>query len=181
MTKLHVFLILLLAVVCIVTLRACSKPEDPVEEVQVTIEDISECNSEEITDYTPSVEDVSLLARLIYAEAGSIESTMEKAAVAWCALNRVETPGFPNTLQEVIEQEGQFIAYSKHTPVTGENKCIATDVLKRYYLESQGEESVGRVLPKTYVYYRGNGVHNYFTEDFLGWEVWMFDCENPYE
>lgn len=180
MTKLHVLLILLLAVTCLVTLRACSKPDDVLDEdIQVSVETISE--EPETPEYIPSVDDVAILARLIYAEAGSIESKMEKAAVAWCALNRVESPGFPNTLKEVIEQEGQFIAYDKHLPVTGENRGIATDVLVRYHRESQGEESVGRVLPKTYVYYRGNGIHNYFTEEFLGWEVWMFDCENPYE
>lgn len=180
MKQIHVFLLLLLMAVSIVTLRACGKPEEvpDTEEEEIQVEEIVEPTP---LVYTPDPTEVDAAARLIYAEAGEISSTMEKAAVVWCAANRVDSGSFPNTLVEVIEQSGQFAAYSKDLPVTNENKKIAEDVLTRYYYEKQGEDSVGRVLPKTYLYYRGNGVHNYFTEEFLGWEVWMFDCENPYE
>ena len=49
----------------------------------------------------------SMLARLAMAEAEG-ESLYGKAAVVKVALNRLESPQFPDTLQEVIYQPGQF-------------------------------------------------------------------------
>lgn len=49
----------------------------------------------------------SMLARLAMAEAES-EDLYGKAAVVRVALNRLESPQFPDTLQEVIYQPGQF-------------------------------------------------------------------------
>lgn len=181
MKKVRILIVLLLAITVVVVLRACNKKEEvDVEPTPVLVEEITEPTPTPVL-YTPDREEVEAAARLIYAEAGEISSTMERAAVVWCALNRVSAGGFPNTLVEVIEQEGQFSAYNDSLPITNQNREIAVDVLTRYHREVQGEENVGRVLPKSYLYYRGNGVHNYFTEEFLGWEVWMFDCENPYE
>lgn len=53
-----------------------------------------------------SQEDAQRLMKIAYVEDHtSIES---QAAVMACILNRVESPDFPNTIQGVIEQEGQF-------------------------------------------------------------------------
>lgn len=49
----------------------------------------------------------SMLARLAMAEAEG-EDLYGKAAVVRVALNRLESPQFPDTLQEVIYQPGQF-------------------------------------------------------------------------
>lgn len=50
-----------------------------------------------------------LLARLIMAEAGSDEcSDLLQLYVGSVVLNRVAHPDFPNTIQEVIYQEGQY-------------------------------------------------------------------------
>jgi len=52
-------------------------------------------------------DDVQLLARLIHAEAQA-EPYIGKVAVGAVALNRVESPSFPNTLAGVIYQPGAF-------------------------------------------------------------------------
>jgi spore germination cell wall hydrolase CwlJ-like protein len=57
-------------------------------------------------EYTPTEK---LLARLTYAEAAgqhSVPDAME--AVAWTVRNRVESPLFPHTFEEVILQKNQF-------------------------------------------------------------------------
>lgn len=66
--------------------------------------------SAEGLDY-PSVEfeDLFLLSRLIWAEAGSdwLDENW-KMAVGEVALNRVASPEFPDTLAEVLHQPGQY-------------------------------------------------------------------------
>ena len=54
-------------------------------------------------------DDLLLLSRLIYAEAGSYWLSEEwKMAVGEVVLNRVASPEFPNTIREVIVQPGQY-------------------------------------------------------------------------
>jgi len=59
------------------------------------------------TDELYDIDNVDLLARLIYSEAES-ETEEGKRGVAFVASNRKETSGFPNTYKEVILQKGQF-------------------------------------------------------------------------
>lgn len=51
--------------------------------------------------------EMELLAQLVEAEAGNQEFE-GKCLVVDVVLNRVESPDFPNTISEVIFQEGQF-------------------------------------------------------------------------
>lgn len=51
--------------------------------------------------------ELELLAQLVEAEAGN-QSFEGKCLVADVILNRVESPDFPDTISEVIFQEGQF-------------------------------------------------------------------------
>jgi N-acetylmuramoyl-L-alanine amidase len=60
-----------------------------------------------ITPANISTRDFQLLARLVTAEAGD-EPLEGQVAVAAVVLNRVNDSGFPNTIQGVIYQEGQF-------------------------------------------------------------------------
>ena len=74
-----------------------SEPERALEEYeQITDEELQQCRS-----------DYYLLAKMAMAEAES-EDLYGKAAVVKVALNRLESPQFPDTLQEVIYQPGQF-------------------------------------------------------------------------
>lgn len=52
-------------------------------------------------------EDAELLARLVYAEAGD-DSDETQIAVASVILNRVASDSYPDTIAEVIYQEGQY-------------------------------------------------------------------------
>ena len=54
-------------------------------------------------------EELWLLAKIIYAEAGSVWLPMDwKMSVGEVVLNRVASPEFPDTMREVLEQPGQY-------------------------------------------------------------------------
>lgn len=68
----------------------------------IAVEDSQEQIEEEI--YLGELE---LLAQLVEAEAGN-QDFEGKCLVVDCVLNRVESPEFPDTISEVIFQDGQF-------------------------------------------------------------------------
>ena len=54
-------------------------------------------------------EELWLLSKIIYAEAGSVWLPMDwKMAVGEVVLNRIASPEFPGTMREVLEQPGQY-------------------------------------------------------------------------
>lgn len=58
---------------------------------------------------------------------------------------------------------------------------IARDVLVRWHSEKNGTSEVGRVLPKDYLYFTGDGVRNFYTAEWsssaaeYGWTL-----QSPY-
>lgn len=133
--------------------------------------------------FTPNEADVEMIAKTIWGEARGVESTTEKAAVAWCILNRVDAKGYAcgGDIEYVLTFPGQFVGYDEDNPVTTECKEIATDVLTRWAAEKAGVEDVGRVLPKTYIFMHGDGKRNYFTEEWKGDDLWDWSLPSPYE
>ncbi len=123
--------------------------------------------------------EVDALARLVYGEAGSC-NVEGKAAAVWCVLNRVDDPNFPDTLLEVLEQPGQFAGYRESYPVLPELVKIVEDVLMRWSAERSGVENVGRVLPREYLYFSGDGTCNSFTTAYAGGDVWDWAARSPY-
>lgn len=75
---------------------------------------------------------------------------------------------------------GQFHGYNEDHPVTEHIEQLVIDVFERWAAEKNGEKNVGRVLPKEYLYFWGDGKHNYFTTEFLGGDTWEWEVENPY-
>ena len=90
-------------------------PEPVVEYVELTSADIEEVpvvieEPQLVGRYDElalSEEDIDMLAKIIYLEARGEEFTGQ-VAVAEVVLNRCLSPDFPNTVPEVIYQEGQF-------------------------------------------------------------------------
>lgn len=121
-----------------------------------------------------------VMAKCIYGEANCCTMT-EKAAVAWCILNRVDGDEWDNDIVSVITAEDQFHGYKEYHPVTDENLFIALDVIERWRAEKSGAAEPGRVLPKEYTYFRGDGLHNHFRTEWTGGEEWTWSLESPYE
>ena len=56
-----------------------------------------------------------------------------KALACWVVINRVESSEYPDDLESVLWQEGQFCEFSDAEPPTEGNFAIATNQLSRYY------------------------------------------------
>lgn len=87
-----------------------------------------------------SGEQEEIMKKLAMAEAES-ESTTVKALVILCFLNRMWSPDFPNTMEEVLLQEGQFTPISDgryFTAVPDEDCEAAMRLVKSGWDQSQG-------------------------------------------
>lgn len=125
-------------------------------------------------------EEVEMLAKTIWAEARGVPSTARQAAVAWCALNRLDAGTFGDTLAEVLSKPYQF-AYDPASPVTDEFLALADDVLYRWYLEKTGVEDVGRTLPEDYLFFEGDGLENHFRKEYeKTGDTWDWSLPDPY-
>lgn len=125
--------------------------------------------------------DINALAAVMYIEARGLD-TREVAMVGWCVLNRVDRGD--GSIQGIC-YSNQFALYhtnSKYHNST-EYAWLAEDILTRWYLEKMGVADVGRVLPKDYYWFTGNGKHNYFRNSFYGSKNLesLFYLRNPYE
>lgn len=126
-------------------------------------------------------EEVVMIAKVIRAESGGIWSLTEQACVAWTILNHADTFGV--SISEAIVP-GRF-AYSVGTPTYDcfgrDLIALAQDVVDRWEREKAGETDVGRVLPKDYLWYHGDGSHNYFRNQYSGGTRWNYSLKSPYE
>lgn len=122
--------------------------------------------------------EIEMLAKVIYREARG-DLKMYRSAVAWSILNRVDAKGYGNTIKKVITAPNQF-CWIPDTPVYKSYKSLAKDVVTRWLLEKEGCKNVGRTLPKTYKFFTGDGVHNYFREDFNSTTYWDWSWGSPY-
>lgn len=125
--------------------------------------------------------EVEVVAKTVYGEAMVTGSDKEMAAVVWCILNRVDSNVYPDSIVEVVTQRSQFHGYHEENPLDPHIKELVEDVFRRWELEKNGGEGVGRVLPAEYLFFWGDGWHNYFTTEFKGGDEWDWSLPNPYE
>lgn len=132
----------------------------------------------EIKYYTE--DEVIMVAKVLYDECRGIASDTEKACVAWTICNRVDA-GYASTISGVIKSPNQF-AYRSSAPVWDELYALAQDVLTRWNHEKNGMLNVGRVLPSDYLWYSGDGYHNWFRNHYkAAYGYWDYSIESPYE
>ena len=122
------------------------------------------------------------MAKTVYGEAGGC-STTEQAAVAWCILNWVDEKGYaatPENVAKISKWSDCFHGYVSSNPVTTEIHNLCMDVIGRWLQEKQGVTEVGRVLPREYLFFHGDGVHNYFRNAYIGGTRWNWSLPSPY-
>ena len=127
----------------------------------------------------PDEEAIETLAKVMWAEARGISDDAEVAAVGWTAANRVAA-GLARDIVDARTSPGQY-AYYDDSPVTDRLAWLAEDVLTRWARERAGETDVGRVLPKEYMWFGGDGEHNHFRNQYRGGERWDWSLPSPYE
>jgi len=106
------------------------------------------------------------MAKTIHGEAG-ICDRIQKEAVAWCIINRVECEWFPDNIIDVIIEPYQFHGYSPDKKPTQEEYDIAFDVIFRWM-----NGSSDRLLPKEYLFFYAKNGKNVFTTKFKGGKIW---------
>lgn len=124
-------------------------------------------------------EEATALAKMLWGEARGVPSDMEKAACVWCVLNRCDT--YDQTILEIVTAPYQFAGYHAENPVDEDLLALCEDVLTRYFAEKQGEIDVGRVLPKDYLWFTGDGQRNHFRNAYTGGTTYDWSLRNPYE
>ena len=129
-------------------------------------------------------EEITIAAKTVWGEARGIESQMEQAAVVWCALNRYDN-GHGESLESIFTEPHQFHYDESFSTVDDYGRdltALVRDVVGRWEREKNGETNVGRVLPSEYIYFGGDGTHNYFRDDYnFNGNIWDWSLPNPYE
>ncbi len=117
-----------------------------------------------------SEEDVVNMAKMCYGESmgvpsldtvyGKRSNEYQNACAMYTVLNRVDA-GYGD-ISTCIKAKNQFIGYKSSNPVDDRLYRLAVEVIEDWAI---GEETL-RVLPPEYLYFRGDGRHNYFrTQD----------------
>ena len=157
------------------------KPEEEANE-QTPVEDIN--NEVEVVELIIennfTNEEIDYIAKTVWGEARGLSKT-HQAGVVWTILNRFDDGRFGKGIIGVVTAPSQFAGYRSGNPVDQEIRDLVVDVLDRYSQEKAGAENVGRVLPKGYLYFRGNGKVNLFSKKWNSNDVWNWSLESPYE
>lgn len=157
------------------------KPEEEANE-QTPVEDIN--NEAEVVELIIennfTNEEIDYIAKTVWGEARGLSKT-HQAGVVWTILNRFDDGRFGKGIIGVVTAPSQFAGYRSGNPVDHEIRDLVVDVLDRYSQEKAGVENVGRVLPKGYLYLRGNGKVNLFSKKWNSNDVWNWSLESPYE
>lgn len=133
-------------------------------------------------EYIPDPAEVEMLAKLTYGEARGIFSQTEQAAVMWCVLNRVDAEGYAmgHSIKYVVTFKGQIHGYDPDNPTVDDYgrdlTVLAADVLTRWATGADG-----RVLPVEYLWFEGDGEHNYFRDAYRDGNVWYWSLPSPYD
>lgn len=157
------------------------KPDEEVTD-QTPVEDINN----EVKVIEPVIEnlftneEIDHITKTVWGEARGLSKT-HQAGVVWAILNRCDDGRFGKGVIGVVTAPSQFAGYRSGNPVDPEIRDLVVDVLDRYSQEKAGIKNVGRVLPKEYLYFRGNGKVNLFSKKWNSNNVWDWSLKSPYE
>ena len=171
--------LIFLAVFLLLLSSCASEPVPNEQEPPTQAEPVDQIESPSPSLSPWSEEEITVLSKMVWGEARGIPSDTEKAACVWCALNRVDY-GYGNIVM-VVTAPYQFAGYDIDNPIDDEIKALCEDVLTRWYAEKAGETDVGRVLPSDYMWFTGDGEHNYFRNAYEGGKTWDWSLQSPYK
>lgn len=167
----------LVAVTLSATSRTATEPTPEVIEISATAAPsppLSPSSEPTVVDDS----EAEYLAKMVWGEARGLTTT-EQAACVWCVLNRVDA-GY-GTIIEVVTAKNQFVGYRPGNPIDETILNLCEDVLLRWEIEAACVGEVGRVLPAEYLYFSGDGRHNYFRDSYTGGNTWGWTLYSPYE
>lgn len=124
-----------------------------------------------------------LVARAMNIACGAVSSKTKLACVAWTVCNRKDAG--QGSIYDIVTGEGMYRYTPTATTTSGAGydlQALATDVLDRWSREHAGISSVGRVLPRAYKWFAGEGadIKFYDDESVRAGEVWDYSLPSPY-
>lgn len=141
-----------------------SEPELVYESEEVVIEEnydieYSECNGETTSDnYLTDYEYIMLCNAVAYEAGSDWIQTDEKAKVVEVIMNRVTSPDFPDTIYDVLTQEGQFVGVWNYVTLTDYSYKVTEDVKSAVNMALESD-----YINHGYLFFEGDGTQNYFT------------------
>ena len=140
------------------------EPEVIYESEEVVIEEnydieYSEYNGETTSDnYLTDYEYIMLCNAVAYEAGSDWIPTSEKAKVAEVIMNRVASPDFPDTIYDVLTQEGQFVGVWNYVTLTDYSYKVTEDVKSAVNIALESG-----YINHGYLFFEGDGTQNYFT------------------
>ena len=122
-----------------------------------------------------SFEDLMLLSKIIYAEAGSEWLSDEwKMCVGEVVLNRVASPEFPDTIKDVLEQPGQYYgANSRYfNSLLPSERCVKCAIRLL-----NGERLLAPSVVFQANFTQGGGTHKACYDKYLGWTYFCYSTK----
>ena len=101
--------------------------EERVAAIAAVRAEYEEPSPEEVID-----QEAKYLAKMLYGTARN-NSERDQRTVVWCALNRVDSVGYPNTVQGVCEQTSQWMGYDDDNPVLNNLLEVARKELIKWH------------------------------------------------
>ena len=140
------------------------EPEVIYESEEVVIEEnydieYSEYNGETTSDnYLTDYEYIMLCNAVAYEAGSDWIPISEKAKVAEVIMNRVNSSDFPNTIYDVLTQEGQFVGVWNYVTLTDYSYKVTEDVKSAVNMALESD-----YINHGYLFFEGDGTQNYFT------------------
>lgn len=140
------------------------EPEVVYESEEAIIEEsydgeYSEYNDETTSDNCLTDYEYIMLCNAVAYEAGSDWiQTDEKAKVVEVIMNRVNSSDFPNTIYDVLTQEGQFVGVWNYVTLTDYSYKVTEDVKSAVNMALESG-----YINHGYLFFEGDGTQNYFT------------------
>ena len=131
------------------------------EEIQALRAEYENLTSEELLQ-----QEAEYLAKMLYGTARNNSERDQRTAV-WCALNRVDSVGYPDTVKEVCQQSSQWVGYSDDNPILTNLYDIAMKELETWH---NGYRPVGI----EYIYM------NWSTKQITLRDTWKKDNDTSY-
>jgi len=129
----------------------------------------------ELDEESYTFDDLMLLSKIIYAEAGSEWLSDEwKMCVGEVVLNRVASPEFPNTIKEVLEQPGQYYgANSRYfNSLLPNERCVVCAMRLL-----NGERLLEPAVVFQANFQQGGGTHTAVYDKYLGWTYFCYSSK----
>ena len=129
-----------------------------------------------LSDKPCTFDDLMLLSKIIYAEAGSEWLSDEwKMCVGEVVLNRVASSEFPNTIAEVLAQPGQYYGAnsSYFNRLLPSERCVLGAVRLL-----NGERLMDDAVVFQANFRQGSGIHTAFYDNLLGWTYFCISSKS---